>query len=272
MAFEARRTEGIDYRKCRYPGSKLTFRGPKRSVADKHLAFVGSSETFGKFVARPFVDRVEAAMGVPCFNFGQMNAGPDVFLNEPAILDICGQAETTVVQVFGAHNMSNRFYRVHPRRNDRFLKASDVMRSVFSEIDFTEFTFTKHMLLSLHNRAPNRLMAVQLELQMAWVARMRYLAEQISGRKVLLWVGRRSPDMAAEWPGDGIDPMFVTREMIDDVRASFEDVVEVVVDRKLDGATLDGMQFQPVEVDSAREMFGPNVHQAISNSLLAVLK
>ncbi len=35
----------------------------------------------------------------------------------------------------GAQNLSNRFYAVHPRRNDRFLRASTLMKTIFREVD-----------------------------------------------------------------------------------------------------------------------------------------
>ncbi len=65
----------------------------------------------------------------------------------------------TVIQVMGAHNMSNRFYAVHPRRNDRFLRASlGCCKTIYPEVDFTEFNFTRHMLTALatHSRGPVR--------------------------------------------------------------------------------------------------------------------
>jgi hypothetical protein len=46
----------------------------------------------------------------------------------------------------GAQNLSNRLYTVHPRRNDRFLRASGILRTIYRDVDFTEFHFTRHML------------------------------------------------------------------------------------------------------------------------------
>ena len=48
-----------------------------------------------------------------------------VFVNEPTVIDICSKALVTVVQLMGAQNTSNRFYAVHPRRNDRFLARKE---------------------------------------------------------------------------------------------------------------------------------------------------
>ena len=63
----------------------------------------------------------------------------------------------TVVQVMGANYLSNRFYSVHPRRNDRFLRASTVMQAIFNDVDFSDFTFTRHMLGALYELSPEAL-------------------------------------------------------------------------------------------------------------------
>jgi len=82
-------------------------------------------------------------------NLGVLNAGLDVLSSDPAIVAALGQAEAAVLQITSAHNMTNRFYKVHPRRNDRFLKASSVLRTIYPEVDFTEFHFTRHLLSHL---------------------------------------------------------------------------------------------------------------------------
>lgn len=272
MAFEARSDEPIDYDKCQYGGSRLIFRGPKRSTKGSYLAFLGGSETFGKYVETPFVDLLETELGIPCFNFGTMNAGIDAFLNDPEILNYCSKAEATVVQIMGAQNMSNRFYSVHPRRNDRFLHASAIMQTIFGEVDFTEFAFTRHMLMTLHSIAPERFASIRTELQKAWVARMQSMMQRINGRKILLWVARRSPDMPAERPGVDCDPLFVNRDMIDKVSNGRHELVEIIVDNSMEGGALSGMQFPPMEVQSARELFGPKVHRAVAEQLQAHLQ
>ncbi len=272
MAYAARSDGALDYEKCQYGTSKLLFRGPKRATRGSHIAFVGGSETFGKYVETPFVDQVEAAIGKPCFNFGTMNAGIDAFRDDTEILNYCIRADATVVQVMGAQNMSNRFYSVHPRRNDRFIKASAVLKSIFREVDFTEFAFTKHMLITLDALDPQRFVAIRTELQKAWVARMKSFLKAIPNRKLLLWVSRRMPDTPADRPSEAHDPLFITREMIDALVRDADDYVEVVVNSNSNATGLEGMQFPPMELQSAREMPGPEVHDLVTKRLLQYLK
>ena len=152
MTFETMGSGPLDYAPCHYGDSRLVFRGPARLLRGDYVAFLGGTETYGKFLAAPYPVLVEDALGLPAANFGQINAGVDVYLNDPGVTAAAANAAVAVVQVMGANNMSNRFYTVHPRRNDRFLRASATMQAVFRDVDFTEFHFTRHMLGALAAR------------------------------------------------------------------------------------------------------------------------
>lgn len=123
----------------RYGSSRLLFRGPRRPLDGRQIAFVGGSETYGRCVAEPFPRLVEAALGAPCVNFGQVNGSIDVAVNDPLLMQACREAVVSVVEVTGALNMSNRFYQVHPRRNDRLTRVSTVLQALFPDVDFSEF-------------------------------------------------------------------------------------------------------------------------------------
>ncbi len=105
MAYEKIGTLSLDYMPCRYDGSKLLFRGPKRKLTGDYVAFIGSTETYGKFIEVPFPDLIEQQTDITCVNFGWPNAGVDVFLNERAILDACAGARTVVLQLPCAQNV-----------------------------------------------------------------------------------------------------------------------------------------------------------------------
>ena len=80
-------------------------------------------------------------------------AGVDVFVNDPTIMAACATADITVIQMTGAHNLSNRFYKVHSRRNDRFLSGSPLMAALYPDMDFSEYNFTRHLLSALFETA-----------------------------------------------------------------------------------------------------------------------
>ena len=237
MKHEQIEGDTIDYHPCRYGNSKIFFRGPRKSLKGRYVTFIGSTETYGKGVESPFPTRVERLTGLTCVNFGCVNASVDAFLPEPAVHDVCHSAALNILQIMGAHNMSNRFYTVHPRRNDRFVRASSVMRAIYPEVDFTEFCFTRHMLASLYALSPERFEIIQSELQMAWRARMRSFVQEIGSHTLLLWLSETLPSDAHL--GDrtdpiNSDPLFVTRSMIDELRPHVQGVILVQLPARKD--------------------------------------
>ena len=142
MTYERLGDSALDYFPCRYGTSKLLFRGPRRKLDGAYCAVLGGTETYGKFILQPYAALVEAATGITMVNFGCVNAGADVFVNDPAVIDACVKARATVVQVTGAHNTSNRFYAVHPRRNDRFLRASTLLKAISGLIQPSQGSIT----------------------------------------------------------------------------------------------------------------------------------
>lgn len=272
MSYEMMGSGALDYMPCRYGESRLIFRGPERELGGKYTLFVGGTETYGKFMANPFPALVEQATGRACVNFGCINAGVDAFLSDPAAMQVMHKADTVVIQVMGAHNMSNRFYRVHPRRNDRFLDASAIMKMTFREVDFTEFHFTRHMLGTLCARAPDRYAMLRDELKQAWVARMRLLLNSIPGRKYLLWFSSQRPSCDPCQPGLGPDPLLVDRAMLDVLQPLVTDLIEVVASPEALRQGSEGMVFSEMEKLAAQRLLGPAVHQQAAEAIAAKLQ
>ncbi len=261
MSYEKTGGAALDYMPYRLGESRIAFRGPRPDLSGNPVVCLGGTETYGKYVAEPFPALVAEATGAPCVNLGVMNAGVDVFLAEPSILELARRARLAVVQLPGAQNMSNRYYTVHPRRNDRFTGASQVMKMVFREIDFTEFHFTRHMLGALAARAPERYAVLRSELQQAWVARMKTLIERIGGEKVLLlWFADHAPAGAETPYGLGRDPLFVERAMIEQLRPRVAGVVEAVVSEEALARGTEGMVCGDMDLPVAQRLFGPAAH------------
>jgi hypothetical protein len=272
MAYEKVDQGPLDYRLCRYGTSKLMFRGPKRNIKGKYHAFLGGTETFGKYIEKPFAELLEDELNMPCANLGAMNAGVDAYVGDTSLLEICSKAKTTVIQVMGAQNMSNRFYSVHPRRNDRFLQASSLMETIFREVDFTEFSFTRHMLGTLRSISPDKFEMLEVELKEAWLGRMRHMLKQISGRTVLLWMSDHTPDDVEAVNDLARDPMFVDRAMIERIRPYATEVVEVVLPTPGGAEGMeDGLVYPEMDAAAAAEMYGPSAHRIVADRLRDVL-
>lgn len=269
MTYEFTGSGALDYAPCRYGCSKLLFRGPRRSLAGEFCLALGGSETYGKFVEHPWPALLERRLQVPVVNLGYLNAGPDLFAHEPFLSEVTRAARMSVIQLMGAANMSNRFYAVHPRRNDRFLRASALMRDLFPGADFAEFSFTRHMLESLHDQAPEAFARLASELQATWVSRMRTLLDRIDGPKVILWL--RDYHTRARLPPLGSEPALVTGAMVDHVRPYADLVVEVTPSPAARQAGLAGMVFPPTEAPAAADMPGPRIHEEVAEALAPVI-
>ena len=249
---------------CKYGISRVPFRGPVRPTGGRFVAFLGGSETFAKYVPRPFPDLVETAIGEVCINLGCQSAGPDVFLHDTAVQALCHDAALTVIQVMGAAHLTNRFYKVHPRRNDRFIAPSAALKALYSEVDFTEFAFVGHLLRKLHDVDADRFVQVRKVLEATWVRRMKALVGKTRGPVLLLWFAARLPDDTEDMPGTAAGaPLFVTSAMLEQLRAYVDEVIEVVAPC---GDT-SGMVHAPLEQIAAQEMQGVAAHEAAAKAL-----
>lgn len=265
----------LSYSPCKYGASRMLFRGPKRRLDRPYMAFIGGTETYGKFIQKPFPTLVEKAMRQTCVNFGCVNGGIDVFVNDPTIMEICNEADMTVVQVMGAQNLSNRFYSVHPRRNDRFLQASTVLQAIFDDVDFSEFSFTRHMLSALHSRSLDRFNTVVEELRAAWLARMTKLLRQIGPRAILLWFSEEEMNNEDWFERESqlqADPLFITAEMIDQLRPLVLDVVEANPSAQSLAEGTGGMHFPASQEAAASEMLSAASHVDASAALIPVIR
>lgn len=258
---------------CRYRGSKLQFRGPKRRPEGRNwVAFLGGTETFGKFIPRPFPVQVEAAVGRMCVNLGWSNAGPDVLLRDPGLLPLAGRAGAVVLAVPCACNLSNRYYRVHPRRNDRFVRATARLERLYPEVDFTAFHFTRHLLGHLSALSPARFAVVREELQLAWMERMGAALARLEAPVVLLWFSARAPTEGGARAAPEEDPALVTRLMLDRLAPRVRQVLEVTASPAARAAGTQGMVLTPMEEPAARHMLGPAAHREAAAALAPVVR
>ena len=274
MTYDATGLQGLDYELCTYEGSRLQFRGPQPDLTGGYVAFLGATETFGKFVQDPYPALLDKLLPASVVNLGMINGGVDAYLADPAILKLARKAELRVVQVFGALNQSNHYYKVHPRRNDRFIGACETLIRLFPEVDFAEFHYTKAMLAALHKLSNTRYKMVCEELQKIWLQRMNKLLDEIGDDTILLWFAAARPSRNA--PDDPFDPMLIDADMIQSLRLRTRCYVEFVpgpVARSVDKSDLLSVMISPDAVDC---IMGANAHaqaaQALQESCLHLLK
>lgn len=265
MTFERTGRIGLDYDICEYDGSRLQFRGPKADLSNGYVAFMGATETFGKYLTHPFPILLADHLPIGTVNLGMINGGVDAYLADPVILKIAKDADLRVVQVFGALNQSNHYYKVHPRRNDRFIGATETLIQLFPEVDFAEFHFTRAMLSALHQRAHSRYKMLCDELQNTWLTRMKALLDTIGGPTLVLWFADRKPLANATLLPN--DPMLVDQSMLRKLRERADCYVELVPGHK----TLNADRMEMLQVmaspAAARWMLGPQAHAQVAQAL-----
>ncbi|UWQ17371.1 DUF6473 family protein [Jannaschia sp. M317] len=260
MSYERHDSE-LDYYPCTYGASRVPFRGPQVGLEQPYVAVLGGSEVYGCYIEDPFTDRLSEMTGRRVLNLGVRNGSLDVYAQDEALMKVIAGAETTVIQVMGGANISNRFYSVHRRRNDRFLRHSILMETLFQEVDFSDFSFTRHMLCTLKAASEEKFAMVTRELQEAWVARMRLLLSRIPGTKILLWIEN------AEEGDLGPEPLFVTVDMMQKLEPMIDKLVHCdVTDDQRDGQ-LRHMIYPEMEVAAARLSLSNESHERIARVL-----
>ncbi|WP_175582316.1 DUF6473 family protein [Phaeobacter sp. HF9A] len=267
MSYELKSADVLVGELCSYGDSRLRVRGPKRDLSGPYISFLGGTEVFGRFVERPFPQGVEGQLGLACVNLGCINAGVDAFVHDESLLEVAAGSDLTILQVMGAQNLTNSFYKVHPRRNDRFLRPYDALTHLFPEVDFTDFHFNKHLLTSLKSVSEDRFARVQADLQDVWVTRMGRLIDGLNGRVVLLWLRY---DMGVP-ETLGPSPTLVDSAMVDVLRPSVSDVIELDVTTAGQVQDTRGMIFGPTDLPVAQLMLGPREHDRIAEAVAARL-
>ena len=213
---------------------------------------------------------LEAGLELPVVNLGCPSTGPDAWLNDPGVMEIVSRAVVTVVQVPGAADLTNRLYAVHSRRNDRCLQASPVLQAIYRGVDFTDFSFTRHMLRSLFEAGPERFALVADELRAAWHARMAALLARVPGQKVLLWMADRPPGPRRDAPWG--EPVLVDAAMLEGVAERADALVTVVPHAAARWQGLEGMVFPAMAEPAARGLPGVAAHQEVAAALLPVVR
>jgi len=135
--------------------------------------------------------------------------GVDFHLSDPALTVAVAQAQSFALVLPPLGNLSNRYYSVHPRRNDRFLVARAPLKALFPEVDFAPLSFTGHALGTLAATCPTRFSKVRRATQLEWLCRMQLLLEQLPKEGALIelpappWLQRPSI------PGEGRRRVFI---------------------------------------------------------------
>jgi hypothetical protein len=260
MTYEHAGAGALDYLSCGYGQTRLQFRGPEKSLDQPYAAFIGGTETYGKFVPRPYPSLIEDMSGVTAVNLGVINAGIETFRSDQTVLDIARGAEFVVLQLMGPEYVSNRYYSVHPRRNDRFVRANRVLRDLYPEVDFTEFHFVGHLLHRLRRVSVRKFSKVIGECRREWLTSYASLLHRIGRPVVVLWLPRHAQPR-------GVSDDFVNERLLAPLEKRCAAMVHVAPDRAATTEGTAGMVFGQMEGFAAADLPNPKMHAAIAEAL-----
>ncbi|MEM9048281.1 MAG: DUF6473 family protein [Pseudomonadota bacterium] len=231
MSFENSFDAASVYAVYRFGRNNLAFRGPEQRVEGPFIACIGGSETFGKFVDTPYPALLARQTGRAVLNFGASGAGPCAFSNDDLLLSRLNQAALCVVQVTGAASVSNRFYTVRRRRNEKLQSTARALAKLYPDVDLARFRFTHRLLGHLFQKNREAFGEIEAALKTAWLSEMRRLLGAIDAPKLLFWFSERTPatDEAGRAPDFRSAPAFVDAAMIEALSDQLDDVVTCCV-------------------------------------------
>jgi len=270
MSYYLTGADGPDDVCCSYDGSKIRVRGPKRRLEGPYLACLGGDDTFGRFIEQPFPAMLERNLDQKCINLGGLSSGLDALHSDRTLLDIAGRAKLCILQLPGVLGQSNRFFKVHPTRNDRFLAPTSDLAALYPELDFTEIHYVRHLLTRLRRSVDVRFEVVVRELQQSWLRSMRHLLCRIEAPVLMLWL--RHLDGVENPFGDVMDePVLIDANLISELRSQCLGLVEIPVHTCGNSDDLDDLLFGTLQKPIASHLIGPSTHRKIADDLYGAI-
>jgi hypothetical protein len=225
IGYQTHDRHAFDYQMWALPDMAELLRGPRRWTGRRpFLSFLGAAQTFGRFVARPFPEIVSGALGVDHLNLGAAGAGPEHYLNKPAMMNYINRGSLCVMQVMSGRSISTSLlesvggrgmlkFRTGPRAGQRFI-AADAYRLLAAEYG-AEATAQQ-----------------RVEARERWIACYRELIANVTVPKVLLWMSTRSLDTPSDLDsqgGLGEFPQLIARPEVEELLTESLTFVEAVV-------------------------------------------
>lgn len=270
----------INYQVYKWGRLEQFFRGPKPDLSAPYIACLGAAQTFGRYVETPFPAHLAQSLGRNVANFGSGGVGPGFFLRDSMVLEAASNAELCIIQVMSARSLSNRLFKVQPKRNAQLKAVSKALEELFPHVDFETFTYAHNMLNQIAENDPERFIDVEQELKTAWIARMRLLLDSIHTKKIVFWFSERAPEEEA---GPRLQkpmlkyPQFVDADMLAAIAPHADAVVRCVTSVGLPQALLvDGEAVLKTPygapVRENRYYPSPEMHEAAAASLEAPVR
>ncbi|WP_319546491.1 DUF6473 family protein [Ruegeria conchae] len=268
MSYQSINADGSVETTCTYGASKLLYRGPQRALERPYVACFGGEETFGRFVEAPYPSILEHRLQRRCLNFGSLFCGLESLTRDSGLLELANQSELCVLQLPGLLGQTNRFYRVHPRRNDRFVAPTSELVGLYPEIDFTDVHFVRHLLSRLKAHTDARFEMIEQELRKGWVERLGTFLSKVKPPVMLLEL--KADHYALGSVSD--DPVTLDTSSVEVLVPQSAGLITLHV--QVSGASdeLEDMLFGTLQQPIAEHMIGPATHRRIADALTRAIR
>lgn len=220
---------------------------------------LGSSYTFGRFVERPFPQRLSESLGRRCLNLGAGLASPEFYLRQPELLELIERAPVLVFQVMSARNSPNSCL-VYADEACRAQLDTRTRQYVASPYDFWE---------QLRGQPSLYRQCYQESITSYRLAATELLC-RAKGRRILLWWSRQRPAPPAGNPLDhenfypNFHPQMVPSDVVDWLKNYADDYVEQVFN--------DTWQTDLPGAEPCQYYPSPHEHSALADRLAALLR
>lgn len=180
----------LDYEAFGLPGVSGLWRGPAPATdltPGTYAVALGASQTFGRFVEKPFPQLLAERIGMPVLNLGIGGAGAFSFRRRDLGPLISG-AKFCIVQAMSARSVPTFYFDPFSGENVFGLDKSRMGPAAFAE------TVLRHVLAQDDPALARRVMHT---LRRGWTAEYYWLARRIKSPKILLWFAEREIDYEA---------------------------------------------------------------------------
>lgn len=175
----------IDYNIYNFQGLEL--RGPELK-SNKYIAYIGASQTFGRYCTTPYSHILEKKLDLETLNFGIGGKGPNFFLQNQKIMEAVNKAELVIIQVLSGRSIGNSVFQsldggMHGIRliDGKKMRSDSIFSELISGKD--ERGLSKEFMADLVKEIRNN-----------YVDEMIKLLKAIQPPKVLFWFSTRTPE------------------------------------------------------------------------------
>lgn len=174
-----------DYEEYRLALSPLLFRGPAPSPRNpRKIAIFGATQSFGRYVTRPFSHLLSDYFGVDTANMSYSGAGPEFYTRRPELVDHANRTELLVLQVMSARSGDTFLYRI--------VREANVRRRGFFEA--TPARNPQHLIDEfIQQCGADAARSLLNDMRQRYMEATNDLLDMIKVPVVLLWFSRRTP-------------------------------------------------------------------------------